>query len=76
MNKTGRTLITVAVVLAGAVLASALLQKFSPNDSWLAFAGWVIFFVAIQLPIFIVGQSSQGSCTAWLTRSQKKVMKP
>lgn len=72
MNKTGRTLITVAIVLAGAMLASALMLKLSPNSSWLAFVGWIIFFAALQLPMFMVTQSSQGSCTGWVTRFLRK----
>ena len=70
MNKTSRTIITVAIVLTGAVLASALMLKFTPNDSWLAFAGWIIFFVAIQSPFLLI-QSAQDGCTAWLTRFRK-----
>jgi len=70
MNKTGRMFITVAIVLAGAVLASALMLKFTPNDSWLAFTGWIIFFVAIQAPFLFI-QSSQDSCMAWLARFRK-----
>lgn len=71
MNKTGRTLFTLAIVLAGAVLASAIMLKFTPNDSWLAFIGWVIFFVAIQTP-FLFTRSSQANCMAWLTRFLKR----
>ena len=71
MNKTGRTLITLAIVLAGALFASALMLKLSPNGSWLAFAGWVIFFVALQLPWLSVRASAQGGCTARLARFRK-----
>jgi hypothetical protein len=71
MNKTGRTLITYAIVLAGAVFAAALMLKLSPNSSSLAFAGWVIFFVALQLPWLLVTPSAQSSCTAWLARLRK-----
>ena len=70
MNKTSRTFITVTIVLAGAMLASALMLKFTPDDSWLAFAGWIIFFVAIQSPFLFI-QSAKDGCTAWLTRFQK-----
>jgi hypothetical protein len=70
MNKTSRTLITVAIVLAGAIFASALMLKFTPNDSWLAFIGWVVFFVAIKSPFLFI-QSSQVGCTAWLARFRK-----
>ena len=71
MNKTGRTLITFAIVLAGALFASALMLKLSPNSSWLAFVGWAIFFVALQLPWLLVRPSAQGACTAWLARFRK-----
>jgi len=70
MNKTSRTLITVAIVSAGAVLASALMLKFTPNDSWLVFIGWAVFFVAIQAPFLFI-QSTQDGCTAWLTRLRR-----
>lgn len=70
MNNLTRTLITVAIVLAGAALASALILKFTPNESWLAFIGWIIFFVAIQVPFLFI-QSSQDGCMAWLARFRK-----
>jgi hypothetical protein len=71
MNKTGRTLITFAIILAGALFASALMLKFSPDSSWLAFVGWAVFFVALQLPWLWVTPSAQSGCTAWLTRFRK-----
>jgi hypothetical protein len=71
MTKTGRTLITFAIVLAGALFASALMLKLSPNSSWLAFVGWAIFFVALQLPWLLVTPSAQSECTAWLARFRK-----
>jgi hypothetical protein len=71
MNETGRTLITFAIVLAGALFASAIMLKFSPGSSWLAFVGWSVFFVALQLPWLLVTPSTQSSCTAWLARLRK-----
>ncbi len=71
MNKTTRALISLAIVLAGALLASALMLKLSPNSSWLAFTGWAIFFVALQLPWLLFTSAAQNSCTAWLTRFRK-----
>jgi hypothetical protein len=68
MNKTGRTLITFAIVLAGALFASALMLKLSPDSSWVALVGWAIFFVALQLPWLLVTPSAQSACTAWLAR--------
>ena len=71
MYKTSRMLITFGIVLAGALLASALMVKLSPNSSWLAFVGWAIFFAALQLPWLLVTPSAQSSCTAWLARFRK-----
>lgn len=71
MNTTTRTLITFGIVLAGALLASALMFKLSPNSTWLAFVGWAIFFVALQLPWLLFTRSAQSSCTAWLARLRK-----
>jgi len=71
MNKTGRTLITFTIVVAGALFASALMLKFSPNSSWLAFVGWALFFVALQLPWLFVPPPAQSGCTAWLARFRK-----
>lgn len=70
MNKTSRTPITVAVILAGAMAASAVMVKFTPDASWLAFIGWTVFFVAIQAP-FLFLESVQNSCMAWLVRFRK-----
>ena len=70
MKKTGRKVITVALVLAAAMLASAVMVKFTPNASWLALIGWTIFFVALQAP-FLFLQSAQNSCMAWLVRFRK-----
>ena len=71
MNKITRTLVTFGIVLAGALLASAIMLKVSPNSSWLAFAGWAVFFAALQLPWLWVTPSAQSSCTAWLARFRK-----
>lgn len=71
MNKTSRALITLAIILAGALFASAVMLRVSPDSSWLAFAGWAIFFAALQLPWFLVTPSTQSSCTAWLARFRK-----
>ncbi len=72
MNKSGQYLVMATVMLAAAVLASALMLKFSPGDSWLKFVGWVIFFTAIQSPTFLIFNSQNGNCTAWLSRLRKK----
>ena len=72
MNKTSQNILTIAFIFAGALLASALMLKVTPNDSWMAFAGWVIFYLSIQMPLFLYTQKSQESCTAWLSRLMKK----
>ena len=72
MNKTTRMLITSGIVLAGALMASALMLKLSPHSSWPAFVGWAIFFAALQLPWLWVNASAQTSCTAWLARFRKE----
>lgn len=71
MKGTVRTLITIAIVLASALFASAVMVKVSPNSSWLAFAGWAIFFVTLQLPWMLVTPSAQKGCMAWLARFRK-----
>lgn len=70
MNKTIRMLITYGIALTGTFLPSALMLKLGPNNSWLAFVGWSIFFGALQLPWLMV-PSAQSSCTAWLARFRK-----
>ncbi len=73
MSKTTRSVFTVAIVLAAAMLASALMLKFSPDASWLKFVAWTLFFVSIQTPVFLMGdKQSAGDCTAWLSRFRKK----
>lgn len=72
MDKTGQRLILAAFALAGALLASALMLMFTPNHSWLAFVGWVIFFLALQSPLFLASRASQESCTAWLSRLRRR----
>ncbi|MEK6283795.1 MAG: hypothetical protein AABN95_25850 [Acidobacteriota bacterium] len=70
MNKTSRTLITLAVILSGALLASAVMVRFTPNASWLAFTVWTIFFVALQAPFLLI-QTAQTTCMGWLVRWRK-----
>jgi hypothetical protein len=71
MNKSDRTLISIAIVLAGALFASTLMLKLSPNSSWLAFVGWAILLVALQLPWLFATPPARSGCTAWLTRFRK-----
>ena len=68
MNNKYPRIIKIAFIIAMAVLASAIMLRFTPNDSWLAFGGWVIFYLAVQTPLFLYTKKSQESCTAWLSR--------
>lgn len=70
MNKKGQTLIIIAIVLSGALLAAAVMLKFTPNASWLAFIGWTIFFVTLQAPFLFI-QSARNTCMAWLVHFRK-----
>ncbi len=72
MNNKHPRIITIAFIIAAALLASAVMLRFTPNDSWLAFSGWVIFYLAIQMPLFLYTAKSQESCTAWLSRLSRK----
>lgn len=72
MDRTGQRFIRMALILAGSMLASSLMLKLTPDDSWLAFVGWVIFFLVMQSPLLILTQTSQGNCTAWLSRLRRK----
>jgi hypothetical protein len=70
MKKTGRTLITTAIILAGALFASGVMVWFTPNSSWLAFIGWTIFFATLQAPFLFI-PSAQNTCVGWLARFRK-----
>ena len=72
---TNRKLFILSIILAGSLLASAIMRKFTPNQSWIAFAGWVIFFIAIQVPWILVSQKKHNSCTTWFSRLKKKLIK-
>lgn len=70
MNKSGSSLVTGAIALTGAVVASALITD--ATDSWLEFAAWAAFFVALQSPILMATGGSTVGCTAWLARLRNK----
>ena len=72
MNKTTRTLILAGIALAASALASMLIQVFTPNKSWLAFIGWMVFFVATQVPALFVTRSSERACVGWLNRFRNR----
>ena len=65
-------IILLSVVLAAAILASMLMSYFTPNDSWLSFIGWVVFFLAIQSPFYLLPENSRLNCTAWISRLGRK----
>ena len=68
MHNIGSLLVKGMIVVVGALIGSLLMLLFTGDDGWAGFAGWVIFFVAIQTPAFIGRQDSLQSCTAWFRR--------
>ena len=72
MKKISQNIVPIALPLATALIASAIMLKVSPNSSWLAFTGWIIFYFSIQVPLFLYTQKSQESCTAWVSRLMKR----
>ncbi len=72
MKKISQNIIPITLALAAALVASAVMLQVTPNSSWMAFTGWVIFFLSIQAPLFLYNQKSQESCTAWISRLIKK----
>jgi hypothetical protein len=67
MNKTQRSLMILGATLATSLAASALMLKLTPNSSWLAFAGWTVFFVSLQLPWLLIKPTTLSTCTSWLS---------
>jgi len=76
MNKSSRMLILVASVVAAAMLAAGVMSKFTSGDSWLAYLGWAIFFLSLQVPFLLTQSSRENRCTAWLGRLMGKGVKP
>lgn len=72
MDKRGRRLFVLALALAGALLASTAMLMFTTVQSWLAFVGWMVFFLALQSPFFFSSPGSRENCTAWLPRLRRK----
>lgn len=70
MNKRGR-FVSIAYVIAGALLASVLMTLFVEKTTVLAFIGWTIFFVSIQASVLMTSNSDL-SCTSWLKRLGRK----
>jgi len=71
MDKIGQRLFVVALHLVAALVATGILLAFS-EQSWLASAGWMLFFLALQSPFFLGSQASQQNCTAWLSRLRRR----
>jgi len=70
-----RKLFRLSIILGGALLASAIMQLFIPDESWLAFAGWFIFFIGIQGSSILVSQKKYDSCISWFGRLKKKLIR-
>ncbi len=68
MSKLGHPLATVTIILVGALLAALIMLQVSSGSSLLAFIGWTIFFVTLQLPW--LWKSRLDNCMAWLTRNR------
>ena len=73
MNKQTQKLTLTVLALTSAATASGIMIWLSPKQSILAFVGWIIFFLAIQSPIFL-SQSASNNCADWLTRVVGKKM--
>lgn len=71
MNKTSKILY-IALILAGVLIASSIMMAVTPQQSILAFIGWVFFFAAITFPTFILAGNTNADCTARLQRIFKK----
>lgn len=70
MGILGRPAVTFAIVVLGALLASAIMVQLSSGSSVLAFIGWTIFFVSLQLPWIWISNSS--NCMSWISRVRGK----
>lgn len=69
MNKFGHPVVTVTLILVGALLAAFIMLQLSSGSSLLAFIGWTVFFVTLQLPWLFVSRA--GNCMTWLSRKQR-----
>jgi hypothetical protein len=70
MSKLGHPLVTLAIILVGALLAALIMLQLSSGSSLLAFIGWTVFFVTLQLPWLWVSRA--GNCMAWLSGNRTK----
>ena len=62
--------VVLIVVLVSSMLATALMGLFTQSMSWLAFVGWVIFFVSLQTSVILAAVRNEpaDACTAWVLR--------
>jgi hypothetical protein len=70
MNKFGHPVVTLAILLIGALLAAVIMLQLSSGSSLVAFIGWTVFFVTLQLPWLFVRRA--GNCVSWLSRNRSK----
>lgn len=70
MNKLGHPVVTVTLILVGALLAALIMVQLTSGSSLLAFFGWTVFFVTLQLPWLWVSRA--GNCMDWLSRNRTK----
>jgi hypothetical protein len=61
--------VNLLIMIAAALVSSAIIKMLTPGASWLAFFGWTVFFVSIQIP-FIFTRMSYTDCLSWFTRSR------
>lgn len=72
MKQGSQKLLSLTLALAGALSATAVLERFSAPSSWAASIGWVIFFASLTLPSVLLTGRGKTSCSAWLTRLRDK----
>ena len=70
MNKLSRSPFFWALIIAGALVGSALVSD--ADDSWAEFVAWAAFFVALNTPLLFAPAGSNRFCAAWLTRERKE----
>ena len=64
MSRTARILMTVP----GAMIAAGTIVLLSPAETFWAFGGWTLFFVALWAPFLLGSRESWTSCSAFLSR--------
>lgn len=59
------------VAIAGAILSAVILVFLTPNSSFVAFLGWVVFFIAIQAPFFMSTRANPYDCRKWFSKRKQ-----